>query len=509
MRVVPLLIGLAACTGPDAEPVRNGLRAELVLLSAGADEGRIEFNSGRFEQLQFGVSDLAFDAGGTHISNGAVAIHDFVGDGRLQLPPLELQTGIYTDAATIVTLGMVGDEFALELQGTVGGVDFRLESPDALVLRAPSEELELLDGIDYTVRWYVQPSAWFEGVDLGPGDDDEVFLSPDANADLYQQVLDRIGSTTIPVYPGEVPPQRDDEPPFEPDTGTGTGEFLVVARVEHAGDEVVANVELEDAAGTEVTGATVKIGGVALTEQEPGTYEGDLPGGLVGYALSVEHSTGDFSAAVASLADPNLEIGSAPIDVGQPWLMTWTPDGADEVRIRTENLSLDLSDAGAVAIGVGEAEYALGVTGEESVRFERDRTVALSAALPESVFELTVRIELEDIDTFDSRVGSISGTTESDTLTGETLVVLAWPEAVSDSDPPWMHLTVEESDASADWSFDTDVWPGDWRLVVYVDEDDSDSGLSVPLGPDLDELTVELDVTVEPGEDADISHTLD
>jgi len=83
MRVVPLLIGLAACTGPDAEPVRNGLRAELVLLSAGADEGRIEFNSGRFEQLQFGVSDLAFDAGGTHISNGAVAIHDFVGDGRL------------------------------------------------------------------------------------------------------------------------------------------------------------------------------------------------------------------------------------------------------------------------------------------------------------------------------------------------------------------------------------------------------------------------------------------
>ncbi len=508
MTILPLALVLAGCTSP-VDPSRNGIRMEMVLHDVAVSDGQAHAGDLRFDHIQLSVRDVVFRGSQTAVTAGGPGPHDLVADGPLLLPALELETGDYRDVEAELVLGPT-EGSNLQVAGELDGRAFRLASPDVLSLLAPRDGLWLEDGIDYVVRWHLQPREWFDDIDLDDiedeGSDDEIRITPEVNRELYEVLVDRLASTTIAQFPGEPPPPLSTPVQDGDNPGTGTGQFLVDARISADDDGLEVSVDLQDATGAPLQGATVTVAGETLTEQVPGTYLGTASATLASYDLAVQHELGTFDAAIGGLDDPQLELGPQPVDVASPWTLTWTPAGASEVRIRTVDTDETVTDSGVYTI-VEDLQYELAIVDEEELSFERERTLALTGALPGSSFEVRQDIRLA-VDTTDSRRASILGETEVD-FAG-TLIILAVPNTLPASADPW-YWWVESGNTGGgltNWSID-DVEPGEWRIIAYLDQDGSDDGLPMPLGPDTGEPFDEADVTVDPGEDADVSTSLD
>ncbi len=195
-------------------------------------------------------------------------------------------------------------------------------------------------------------------------------------------------------------------------TGDGSSTLRVTARFsaspnggEEARDEQAMNVDLEvdvrDAAGDDVTGATVVVdtefGAVTLTE---GGCSRRYCGRQIGYAsvyrLSVVRGPDRLDGVAVSgpsfhsIVEPTL---GATASASAPLLVRWAPSGdADRVSIETRDFERELAeDLGAFEIPAGNLRSDGDEPEDERVRVRRERQVTLTGGLSGSTIEVAVR----------------------------------------------------------------------------------------------------------------------
>lgn len=195
-------------------------------------------------------------------------------------------------------------------------------------------------------------------------------------------------------------------------TGDGSSTLRVSARFsaspsggEEARDEQAMNVDLEvdvrDAAGDDVTGATVVVdtefGTVTLTEGGCGRrYCGRQVGYASVYRLSVTRGADRLDGVAVSgpsfhsIVEPTL---GATASAAAPLVVRWAPAGdADRVRIETREFERELAeDTGAFEIPAGNLRSDADDPEDERVRVRRERLVTLTGGLSGSTMEIAVR----------------------------------------------------------------------------------------------------------------------
>ena len=194
------------------------------------------------------------------------------------------------------------------------------------------------------------------------------------------------------------------------DPGTGTGTLSVIADVEGrqlvGGMETVMDVELRDAQGAPVSGATVTIdnntvGTTTLFETGPGT--GDYTATINGFAA------GDYRLDVVSNTDrvENVVVGGIGVHtIDSPLLadtvtadsslmVTWSRP-AEGFRADVESRDYeakDILDSGSHVIPATDVR----ARSDERIRVTRYNEVAIAGGLAGSRLRLRVRRETEPI----------------------------------------------------------------------------------------------------------------
>ncbi len=317
-------------------------------------------------------------------------------------------------------------------------------------------------------------------------------------------------------------------------SGPAVGQYRVVATA--SGDQVDAgglmtmetelDVRVWDSSGQQLDGARVSVhtANYGDTELDPtgnGRYEGVQFGYDRTYRLTVEGPEGVFSATAVGPAIHTIDPGSTPIDVALPWTIRWNPHGAQTASIDTEGGGLELiADSGTFTLEAETAEYELAETGEERVRIRREDTLNLTGAVNPSSFTVGVRRTARDLDTTDTRTGSLSGSVPLDGDLEEdrqdegqgpysgTVYVLCWPETINGEGPPWAWTSIEDWPTQQDYALGG-LPPGEWACVAYLDMNGSDEGLATPGGPQADDPYREHDLQIEPDGTHDRNFRLD
>jgi hypothetical protein len=198
--------------------------------------------------------------------------------------------------------------------------------------------------------------------------------------------------------------------PGNGDPGTGTGTLLVVARVtaeasDNADDPTRFETELSvrvTRSGSPVEGATVRVGtsagSTSLAPSEPGSYTASQQGYQRSYTLEVQ--AGADSLSGAQLEGPAAHSFTSPTagtvhPAGQALDVRWTPAGAEQANIETEELpSTTINDSGAYTVA---GTYLAGGAGEEEDRVlvTRANQLDLAGGAPGSSLVVSVRNGVE------------------------------------------------------------------------------------------------------------------
>ena len=302
-------------------------------------------------------------------------------------------------------------------------------------------------------------------------------------------------------------------------SGTGAGNYRVQA-IADGRDTFVGNqrffetdleVDVRDANGTPVSGADVRIettlfGGVNLVEDitnNPGLYLGAMFGYDRSYILTIDGHLGNFEATAVGPAIHDIDV-AAPVDISQDWVINWAPDSASFCEIDTRGQGIRfIDDLGTHTVPSDVPDYQLGEFGEERVRVLRWEILDLTGALPGSDFEVSIRVSENNVDTTDTRVGMLEGSAIDDMpggLAAGSVYVVGWPDAFYfDGMIPWAWTQVANWPNNETYSLGP-LEPGDWYFVAYFDEDLSDDGFPMPMGPTLDDPFDDWGSWVDPGQ---------
>lgn len=285
-------------------------------------------------------------------------------------------------------------------------------------------------------------------------------------------------------------------------------------------------VEIWDDQGQPLSGLdvhldTLSAGDTVLVEDpgNAGRYEATVDVYARTYTLQIE--PGDptaFFEAQAVGPEPHTFVNWAPEpwDVAGPDIsVQWSPFGSDFCEIDTRgdgNQTID--DDGEYQLAAGNLDQEPGATDDERVRLLRRNDLDLTGALTGSWFRVGVEIEKDPVDTTDSRVGALQGQVDLDpAFAGETgtVYVLAWGDAL---DPPqdayslWTSIPDGMFDTVGDYLL-SNLEPGDWYVLVYLDADGSDTGLPAPDGPTDGDPWDDGDVAIDPNNTSIRDFTLD
>ncbi len=209
------------------------------------------------------------------------------------------------------------------------------------------------------------------------------------------------GGGGVPTAPGIVTPPG----------GTGTNSLLVQASVQGRDAspgvfETVFTATVYDTLNLPATAATVSImpptgGSVSLPEVvgTPGTYRQTVGGYEAGtYTLSV--TWGSESISSARVTGPTIHTITSPVandalTAGQPITVTWNRTGpAQSAKVETRDYeSVDEPDDLVSSIpGSGNP-----VSADQRVRVKRSNQTTITAGLPGSSFEATMRNTVEPL----------------------------------------------------------------------------------------------------------------
>lgn len=203
-------------------------------------------------------------------------------------------------------------------------------------------------------------------------------------------------------------------------SGDGNGALRVEARIEAtpaAGEDEHAastaelstrfHVDVRDAAGADVPGATVVIESeLGPVQLEEGGCERRYCGVQSGYArtyeVGVRTAGPDFLDGVR-ITGPRLHDLDAPeagafVVASMPLLVRWSPSGeADATRFETREIDLALTgDSGEQTIPAGTLRTRDdGEPEDERIRIERSNTLVLTGGLPGSDARVSVRNGIE------------------------------------------------------------------------------------------------------------------
>lgn len=209
------------------------------------------------------------------------------------------------------------------------------------------------------------------------------------------------GGSGAPTAPGIVSPPG----------GTGTNSLLVQASVQ--GRDVSPGVfetsftaTVYDTLNLPATGATVSVSGpsggpVSLPEVvgTPGTYQQTVAGYQPGtYTLSV--AWGSESISGARVTGPTIHTITSPVantalTAGQPITVTWSRMGlAQSAKVESRDYqSLDEPDDMVSSIPASGNP----VSADQRVRVKRSNQTTITAGLPGSTFEATMRNTVEPL----------------------------------------------------------------------------------------------------------------
>ena len=190
----------------------------------------------------------------------------------------------------------------------------------------------------------------------------------------------------------------DDDTSFSRDSGSGSNTLYVYADIEgKAGSSTHMYVEVA-LNGNDVSGASVVVdsdlGEVTLTETGDGYYEAEQSGFAPGYHLRVESGENNLKASLnapKAHSIKNPEQGATYDTQDGDLEVSWSPTGADEARVETDEVELDFNgDPGAATIPATSFEG-----DEDEVEVKRTNKMQLAGGTTGSGFEISYEVQHE------------------------------------------------------------------------------------------------------------------
>lgn len=212
LTVLPLLL-TAACGAAGSVPELDGaLTARLSAATPSASSGLV------IDTLVVQVSEVVFDAEGPGGSislsieqQTAADLSDGSFDG---LVPIDLTSGTYEDPYLGIEVWDDGPEPGIVLEGSLDGTPLQFLFNSGEVFEAESDVVVVPEDEVREVVLTLDPGAWFQDVDVSAltlDDAGVAVISETSNADVFDEVADRLDETTDGVFPGGESDDESDE----------------------------------------------------------------------------------------------------------------------------------------------------------------------------------------------------------------------------------------------------------------------------------------------------------